>query len=53
MRIEQLAVNGYLADSIEVRPVPPSPVDGQLTGTLLANMTETFATSDDIDREVL
>jgi len=53
MRIEQLAINGYLADSIEVHHVPPSPVDGQVKGAVFANMTETFATSEDIDREVL
>ncbi len=53
MRIEQLAANGYLADSIEVRHVPPSPVDGQIKGAMFAKMSEAFATSGDIDREVL
>jgi hypothetical protein len=53
MRIEQLAVNSYLADSIEVHHVPPSPVDGQIDGATFAKMTEAFVSSGGVDREVL
>lgn len=53
MRTEQLAVNGYLADSVAVHHVPPSPVDGQIEAAIFAKMTEAFATSGDVDRQVL
>jgi hypothetical protein len=53
MRVQQLAVNEYLAESIEVQHVPPSPIDGQIEGASFAQMTQAFATSGDVEQEVL